>query len=378
MSVNDFLPFCPTDTGTNLLSEADYLAASDRTSGNKPGIASSKLNNKALRQSSYIASQLAQYVSNQTGEDVLDDATPAKLLAQFMNALQPYSPTITKYASGSGNHNITVYFQIGSGSATAGATYTNNGQTFTVVTTISSGVLLRTTGNGAPLGSGTLTKASGTGDATITFYAFRTPIAIDFIAVGCGGGGGGSGISGQTGGGAGGNTTFGSSLVVANGGAGGAAGGGGVIGGDGGTASITAPAVGISSDGSYGSPGGINNTGSTGGPGGTAAYVAGGSGGPSYLGGRGGGGVGGIGTSAKANSGSGGGGGGCSFVSGGNGGFGGGSGGVAIGSIPNPAATAYSFPYAIGSAGSSGVAGSSGFNAGSGALGVLLLMEKFQ
>lgn len=62
--------------------------------------------------------------------------------------------------------------------ATVGATYTNNGQTFTVVQTITttgtdpSGRQLICTGTGAPLTSGTLIKSSGTGDALITFSSY--------------------------------------------------------------------------------------------------------------------------------------------------------------------------------------------------------------
>lgn len=55
---------------------------------------------------------------------------------------------------------------------TAGATYTNNGITFTVKSaSITTGAgTVSVTANGVPSGtSGTLTKASGTGDATITF-----------------------------------------------------------------------------------------------------------------------------------------------------------------------------------------------------------------
>src|SRR5271165_2278853 len=106
MSTNDFLPFCPTDTGTNLLSESDYTAATDRTIGNQPGVASSKLNNKALRQATYVVSQLAQYMVNQIGTDVLDDATPAKLLAQIGATFVPLAPVITRLTSGSGSLNL--------------------------------------------------------------------------------------------------------------------------------------------------------------------------------------------------------------------------------------------------------------------------------
>lgn len=63
-------------------------------------------------------------------------------------------------------------FVITSGNATVGATYTNNGQTFTVKQTIAGGLTLQTSGTGAPAASGTLTKASGTGDSTLSFSSF--------------------------------------------------------------------------------------------------------------------------------------------------------------------------------------------------------------
>ena len=69
----------------------------------------------------------------------------------------------------------TVYytFTVTSANATAGATYTNNGITFTVVTTIAAGTTLVCTANGFPVAtSGVLTKATGTGDATITFSTY--------------------------------------------------------------------------------------------------------------------------------------------------------------------------------------------------------------
>jgi len=62
-------------------------------------------------------------------------------------------------------------FTVTAANATVGATYTNNGYTFTVSATIAGGVTLVCAGTGAPASSGTLTKASGTGDATITFSA---------------------------------------------------------------------------------------------------------------------------------------------------------------------------------------------------------------
>lgn len=63
-------------------------------------------------------------------------------------------------------------FTVTSANATAGAVYSNNGANFTIGTTIAAGTVLYGVSNaGAPLSSGTLTKVSGTGDATITFSA---------------------------------------------------------------------------------------------------------------------------------------------------------------------------------------------------------------
>lgn len=352
---NDFLPFCPTDTGTNLLTEADYAATSDRTSGNKPGVASAKLSNKALRQSSYVVSQIAQYLANQTGTDVLDDATPAKLLAQIQATLQFLPTVVTTYIPGivPATHPLTYVFFIVSGSAMAGAAYSNNGKTFLVSTTISAGTLLTTTGSGYPTVSGTLTKMGGTGDTTITFYAMRMPLYLR--AVGQAGGGGGSG-SGGSGGNGSGTTSFGTSLCTANPGSG-ATGG---IGGTGGDATITAPATGLPTRGNSGSCCGGNISGSSGGNGG------GGRSGGAGVGGFGG--ANNAGTAGASNTGAGGGGAGVSGASGGGGGGSGGSFDCII-----PVAPAY-VPLVSGF-GSGGTGTSVG---GNGANGQLQIYEMFQ
>ncbi len=48
-ATNDFVPFCPMDTGTNLLSQADYLTDPDLPIGNQPGVARLQLVNKSSR-----------------------------------------------------------------------------------------------------------------------------------------------------------------------------------------------------------------------------------------------------------------------------------------------------------------------------------------
>jgi phage-related tail fiber protein len=82
---NEILKFCETDTGTNLLTEAAYLADAQRLIGNQPGIARAQLVNKALRQSTFITKVFADYLVQQTGSSVLDDSNDSNLLAIFTN-----------------------------------------------------------------------------------------------------------------------------------------------------------------------------------------------------------------------------------------------------------------------------------------------------
>lgn len=127
------------------------------------------------------------------------------------------------FTSGSNSNSYGV-FTITSGSATAGATYTSNSGaiTWTVNQTISSKTYLavsQTSGSGAPTGS-TLTKATGSGDSSITFSVFQTgqlytPTSgmLYVIVRMCGGGGGGYGV----------NHVDGSDSQFGNGGGGGCA-----------------------------------------------------------------------------------------------------------------------------------------------------------
>jgi len=76
-------------------------------------------------------------------------------------------------------------FTVASSNATIGATFTNNGQTFTVLLTLTQASGLTTlfcSGTGAPAASGTLTKASGQGSTTIAFSAAVAVSTIDTLA----------------------------------------------------------------------------------------------------------------------------------------------------------------------------------------------------
>jgi hypothetical protein len=100
----------------------------------------------------------------------------------FGNATLPFTPTVCQLA-----YELTAgTFTVSSANATAGAVYTSAaGQSFTVESTIAAQTTLVTSGNMNPsAASGTLTKLSGTGDATITYSAFAgfnlIPAASDY------------------------------------------------------------------------------------------------------------------------------------------------------------------------------------------------------
>lgn len=268
-------------------------------------------------------------------------------------------PFTESILSGSGTYNIVYAFVISSGSATVGATYTNNSVTFTVKETVSSATLVYMSGNGDPLSSGTLTKASGTGDATLTFSLSKKPVELEIEMVGGGGGGGGSGTSAGTAAGAGGATTFGTTLLSAGGGG---AGGRDAEGGAGGGSSLGTGPRGLALTGGRGQ--GSARVGSS-----PVSSLFGGQGGASCFGGAGGGGAAGgagAGQAAAANTGGGGGGAYVGTVSTGASGSGGGSGGCVKASIYLPSS---SYAYAIGAGGSAGGAGGTGFAGGAGGSG---------
>jgi hypothetical protein len=305
------------------------------------------------------------------GNPTFQELTPRHLLAAL--AL----PVVRTFTSGSGTLNSSYKFIVTSASATTGATYTNNSITFTVVDTIASSTVLTLTGSGAPTTSGTLTKASGTGDATITFSQFIAPLYANVEGIAGGGGGSGSGVSATSAnnGTAGGNTTFGTgtTLITATGGSPGTISGPSSPGGAGGACTIGSALVGRTTTGGSGTSGSYSQ--------GTDHTTAGGCGGNGAFGGAGGGGdYNAAGLAAATNSGSGGGGGGHDRTGASTSGAGGGSGGsfnVLVG--VNGTAYAASYAYAVGAAGGAGPGnGALGKAGGAGAAGLIKLIEFFQ
>jgi microcystin-dependent protein len=86
MATNDFKPWAIAPSA-NVTDQADYLAMPALLSGFSSGVASSAQVNKALRQSSVIASVIAQFISNQINGDVLDNGDTTTLLNNLIAAL---------------------------------------------------------------------------------------------------------------------------------------------------------------------------------------------------------------------------------------------------------------------------------------------------
>lgn len=267
-------------------------------------------------------------------------------------------------------------FTISTSSTVAvGDTYTNNGNTYTVVyaLTAQTGAVFFGTNASAPQASGTLTRATGAGTASITFTSrvatatYTTPAGCTLLRVrqvGGGGGGGGAGTANGTTGGDGGSTAFGTRL---------SGGGGGTVRltvGSGGANSGSGYTVLIDVSGQSGGGGGINPTTANG------SQCPGGAGGSSVLGGGGGAGTaGGDGNDARTNSGSGGSGAGNDNTNAERSGGGGGAGAYLDFLITSPAAT---YPYVVGAAGAAGTAGTSGRPGGAGAAGYISVQEFYQ
>lgn len=300
------------------------------------------------------------------------------------NVLQNVGGVWTSAAPGAGTYSVPVSqtFTItgtttgqlvicSSANATVGATYTSSGHTYTVLSTLSGGTKLFVSGTPILSGAGSpLTKASGTGDSSITFssmipMATYTPSAgvlyDEIYMAGAGGGGSGSG-TGTSGvpGGAGSDSYFGANLLFTGGGSGGVnfgTGGGGA-----GSSSffINSPATQI-----------LTIPGTNGGAGSNTSQ--GGSGGSTPFGGCGSDNIAGSNATGYGSGGGGAGSGGSVLNCGG----GGGAGYYLEAILPNPTGT---YPYIIGSVsgGNGGGSGTAGAAGGSGLGGVIKIIEHFQ
>lgn len=91
MATNNFKPF-GIGAGANVTSQADYEALAALLTGFQSGKASSAQINKALRQSTVMASVLAQFISDSAGVDVLDNGNTAQILANLKTGMTALTP----------------------------------------------------------------------------------------------------------------------------------------------------------------------------------------------------------------------------------------------------------------------------------------------
>jgi len=94
MATNEILQFASTNTGTNLLTQAEYAADAQRTTGNQPGIARSKLVNKSLRQASLLAAGLAEFIADYQANNVTDSLTPQQIADYLLAAITANIPVV--------------------------------------------------------------------------------------------------------------------------------------------------------------------------------------------------------------------------------------------------------------------------------------------
>lgn len=91
MATNNFKPF-GIGAGANVTSQADYETLAALLTGFQSGKASSSQINKALRQSTVMASILAQFISDSAGVDVLDNGNTASILANLKSGMTALAP----------------------------------------------------------------------------------------------------------------------------------------------------------------------------------------------------------------------------------------------------------------------------------------------
>lgn len=113
MAKNEFKPFSIAG-GANVISQADYEVLAALSTGFTSGVAKANEINKVLRQASFVAAALAQFISDKTNSDVLDDGSlsgfETKLIAALNALSQPLDATLTTLAGLQTGPNKVPYF----------------------------------------------------------------------------------------------------------------------------------------------------------------------------------------------------------------------------------------------------------------------------
>lgn len=92
MAANKIIPFCTTDTGSNLITDADYIASTEAATGIGFGSRSnSRLANKMLRGPSLVTSALAKLAADVQASDVTDSISITQMTAALIAGLRAAS-----------------------------------------------------------------------------------------------------------------------------------------------------------------------------------------------------------------------------------------------------------------------------------------------
>lgn len=102
---NEFLPFA-VGSGANVESQTDWATDAVVSTGFQSGTANSAQVNKAIRQASIIASMIAQFVVDNSGQNATDDGTTATLETNLTAAINALITAFVANALGSGG---TIY-----------------------------------------------------------------------------------------------------------------------------------------------------------------------------------------------------------------------------------------------------------------------------
>jgi hypothetical protein len=89
---NDFLSFAAA-SGSNVLAQSTYAAASATATGYVTGVASAPAINKTLRQTTLITSMVANFIVDKAVQPVVDDGTISTIEANFVTAIQNVAGT---------------------------------------------------------------------------------------------------------------------------------------------------------------------------------------------------------------------------------------------------------------------------------------------